>query len=90
VTPSANLRLYDELVNELAESVKKKARSSLACNVSGYIVNTCGWVKGDGYACIVNAAEKFEPDVVIVLDHERLYSSLQQDLPTFVKVRYID
>jgi polyribonucleotide 5'-hydroxyl-kinase len=74
------------LVRELSVAVKRKARSSLACNVSGYIVNTCGWVKGDGYACIVNAAEQFEPDVVIVLDHERLYNELQQDLPNFVKV----
>jgi polyribonucleotide 5'-hydroxyl-kinase len=34
----------------------------------------------------VNAAEAFEPDVVLVLDHERLYNELQQDLPSFVKV----
>jgi len=38
------------------------------------------------YACIVNAAEAFEPDVVIVLDHERLYIELQQDLPSYLKV----
>ncbi|KIH43237.1 hypothetical protein ANCDUO_26762, partial [Ancylostoma duodenale] len=38
------------------------------------------------YACIVAAAEAFEVDVVIVLDHERLYNELQRDLPTFVKV----
>jgi hypothetical protein len=48
VTPSANLRLYDMLVKELSLAVKKKAKSSVVCNASGYIVNTCGWVKGDG------------------------------------------
>lgn len=89
ITPSANLRLYDLLVKELSLAVKKKSKSSLLCNVSGYIVNTCGWVKGDGYACIVNAAEAFEPDVVIVLDHERLYNELQQDLATFVKILHL-
>ncbi|KAK6743657.1 hypothetical protein RB195_010753 [Necator americanus] len=38
------------------------------------------------YACIVAAAEAFEVDVVVVLDHERLYNELQRDLPTFVKI----
>lgn len=36
----------------------------------------------------MEAAEAFEVDVVIVLDHERLYNELQRDLPTFVKVEY--
>ncbi|CAK5088449.1 unnamed protein product [Meloidogyne enterolobii] len=89
ITPSANLKLYDMLVKELAVAVKQKAKSSLNCNCSGYIVNTCGWVKGDGYACIVNAAEAFEPDVVIVLDHERLYIELQQDLPSYLKILHL-
>ncbi|KAL3098008.1 hypothetical protein niasHT_027553 [Heterodera trifolii] len=89
ISPSANIRLYDLLVKELALAVRKKSKSSSICDVSGFIVNTCGWVKGDGYACIVNAAEAFEPDVVIVLDHERLYNELQQDLPSFVKILHL-
>ena len=28
-----------------------------------------------------------EPDVVIVIDHERLYNQLRKDLPSFVKVK---
>lgn len=39
------------------------------------------------YQSMVNAADVFSVDVVIVLDHERLYSELQRDLPSFVKVR---
>jgi polyribonucleotide 5'-hydroxyl-kinase len=38
------------------------------------------------YHCLVNAAEAFEVDVVVVIDHERLYNELQGDLPNFVKV----
>ena len=38
------------------------------------------------YGSIVNAAEAFEPDVIIVLDHERLFNQLVQELPSFVKV----
>ena len=35
---------------------------------------------------IVKAAEAFEPDVVIVIDHERLYNEFRKDMPSFVKV----
>lgn len=38
------------------------------------------------YKCLVHAAEAFEVDVVIVLDHERLYNELERDLPSFVKI----
>lgn len=55
-------------------------------NFSGLIINTCGWVKGDGYATLVKAAEVLEVDVVVVLDHERLYNQLQRDLPNFVRI----
>lgn len=35
---------------------------------------------------MISAAEAFQPDVVIVLDHERLFNELQHDLPSFVKI----
>jgi polyribonucleotide 5'-hydroxyl-kinase len=35
---------------------------------------------------LVAAAEAFEVDVVVVLDHERLYNELQRDLPSFVRI----
>lgn len=38
----------------------------------------------------MHAAEQFEVDVVIVIDHERLYNELQRDLPSFVKVSFTD
>lgn len=38
------------------------------------------------YDCVVKVAEIFEPNVVIVLDHERLFNDLKRDLPTFVHV----
>ncbi len=34
----------------------------------------------------MNAAEAFEVDIVVVLDHERLFNDLQRDLPNFVKI----
>lgn len=38
------------------------------------------------YSSIVKAAEEFSIDIVIVLDHERLYSELQRDLVNSIKV----
>lgn len=32
----------------------------LAAQVSGCIINTCGWVTGTGYRILVHAAEAFE------------------------------
>jgi polynucleotide 5'-kinase involved in rRNA processing len=54
--------------------------------VSGVIINTCGWVKGQGYQMLIHAAKAFEVDLIIVLDQERLYNELVRDLPETVKV----
>ncbi|VDK84001.1 unnamed protein product, partial [Onchocerca ochengi] len=86
LSPGSNIPLYDLLVKQLAEAVSKRRKASQDATYGGVIINTCGWVKGEGYACLVNAAEEFEVDVVIVLDHERLYNELQRDLPSFVKI----
>ncbi|EJW80473.1 hypothetical protein WUBG_08617 [Wuchereria bancrofti] len=86
LSPGSNIPLYDLLVKQLAEAISKRRKSSQDATYGGVIINTCGWVKGEGYACLVNAAEEFEVDVVIVLDHERLYNELQRDLPSFVKI----
>ncbi|EPB71382.1 hypothetical protein ANCCEY_09515 [Ancylostoma ceylanicum] len=88
ISPGENLPLYDLLVKELADSVTLRCATHPEANLGGLVINTCGWVTGEGYACIVAAAEAFEVDVVIVLDHERLYNELQRDLPTFVKYFY--
>ncbi|KAE9415058.1 hypothetical protein Angca_009012 [Angiostrongylus cantonensis] len=85
-SPGENLTLYDLLVKELADSVTLRCATHPEANLGGLVINTCGWVTGEGYACIVSAAEAFEVDVVIVLDHERLFNELQRDLPTFVKI----
>lgn len=55
-------------------------------NLSGVVVNTCGWVKGAGYKSLVHAAGAFEVDIIIVLDQERLHSEMSRDMPEFVKI----
>lgn len=61
----------------------------LAANSSGVVINTCGWVKGDGYKHLTHIAQAFEVDIIIVLDQERLYNELVRDMPTFVKVVFL-
>lgn len=58
-------------------------------NASGVIINTCGWVKGDGYKQLTHVAQAFEVDIILVLDQERLYNELVRDMPTFVKVVFL-
>jgi polynucleotide 5'-kinase involved in rRNA processing len=58
-------------------------------NASGVIINTCGWVKGDGYKQLTHIAQAFEVDIILVLDQERLYNELVRDMPTFVKVVFL-
>jgi polyribonucleotide 5'-hydroxyl-kinase len=61
----------------------------MLANVSGVIINTCGWVKGDGYKQLTHVAQAFEVDIILVLDQERLYNELVRDMPTFVKVVFL-
>ena len=38
----------------------------ILANVGGVVINTCGWVRGDGYRSIVHAAGAFEGNSTIV------------------------
>lgn len=88
-SPSKNLSLYGTLFNELAAIINSQIQQNDDAKLGGMIINTCGWVDGEGYKCIVKAASAFEVDVVIVLDHERLYSDLSKELPEFVRLTHV-
>jgi len=85
-TPADNMQLYNLLVTRLAEIINMRCESNSKTNLGGFVINTCGWVQGGGYQCLIHAAQTFEVDVVVVLDKERLHSELTRDLPNFVKV----
>ncbi|CAL2037035.1 unnamed protein product [Caenorhabditis brenneri] len=87
--PSANLSLYETLFKELASTINQQILVNDEAKIGGMIINTCGWVDGEGYKCLVKAASAFEVDVVIVLDHERLYSDLSKELPEFVRLTHV-
>uniref|UniRef100_A0A1I7TLF7 Protein CLP1 homolog n=1 Tax=Caenorhabditis tropicalis TaxID=1561998 RepID=A0A1I7TLF7_9PELO len=88
-SPGKNLTLYSTLFKQLAHTINSQIQHHDDARIGGMIINTCGWVDGPGYKCIVQAASAFEVDVVIVLDHERLYSDLSKELPEFVRLTHV-
>ncbi|CAB3403119.1 unnamed protein product [Caenorhabditis bovis] len=86
LAPNANLSLYETLVKEMATAINNQIDENDEARIGGIIINSCGWVNNEGYQCLITAASAFEVDVVVVLDHERLYSDLSKDLPEFVKL----
>lgn len=88
-SPAGNLSLYNELLQALSETINEQIKLNDEACIGGMVINTCGWVDGDGYRCIINAASAFEVDVVVVLDHERLYSDLGKELPEFVRLTHV-
>ncbi|XP_022915312.1 protein CLP1 homolog [Onthophagus taurus] len=85
-TPSANTALFNMILTQLATTVKERIEVNKKTKMSGVIINTCGWIKGEGYKSLLHAATVFEVDVILVLDQERLYNELVRDIPNFVKV----
>jgi len=85
-TPGHNPVLYNQLVSRLADVVRERLAANRKADVSGVVINTCGWIRGEGYNQIKHIAQAFEVDVIIVLDQERVYNDLVRDMPKFVKV----
>jgi polyribonucleotide 5'-hydroxyl-kinase len=88
-TPGHNPPLYNRLVSRLADVVRERLGANRKAEVSGVVINTCGWVRGEGYNQIKHIAQAFEVDVIVVLDQERVYNDLVRDMPAFVKVVWL-
>ena len=87
-TPGHNLPYYNHLVNQMAGTIKEQLKKNRKAEASGVIINTCGWIKDKGYDTLKNIAQAFEVDAIIVIDEDRLYRDLVQDMPPFVKGMY--
>lgn len=87
--PGKNSTLYNIIINQLANTVKESLEVNKKTKVSGVIINTCGWIKNEGYKLLLNNAKAFEVDVILVLDQERLFNELVRDVPKFVKVVFL-
>lgn len=88
-SPKPNATLYDLTMSSLSELIERKKSVDPNVKHSGIIVNTCGWVQGNGYQSILQAINHFHIDVVLVIDQERLYSELIRDLKSKSHVKVI-
>lgn len=88
LTPASNPTLYNILVSRMASTIQEKMNRNRKVAASGVVINTCGWVKDEGYKSLTHVAQAFEVDVIIVLDQERLYNELVRDIP-FIKVVFL-
>ena len=73
----------------MSEAVRDQLKVNQKASSSGLIINTCGWVKGQGYDHLKHIAQAFEVDVIVALEEERLYNDFMRDMPTFVKVIWL-
>jgi polyribonucleotide 5'-hydroxyl-kinase len=78
VSPSENAKLYKTQMQHLATQVNKRLQEDADARAGGVVINTCGWVDGQGYELLLDSIDIFAPDFVLVISHERLFSDLTQ------------
>lgn len=79
-TSPENDKLYNVQMDNLVKALKMRDERDEKYRSSGWIINTCGWIDGKGYKIILDTIDKFSPDVVIVMDHERLLNDIKNDV----------
>ncbi|KAI6185288.1 Protein clpf-1 [Aphelenchoides besseyi] len=84
-TPFAYPKLYDLMLENMSEVFKKKLKTA-RFRKGGVVIDTTAWNKGKYYDSVVKAAKLFNVTHVVVLDHERMYSDLGNDLPSTIKI----
>mmetsp|Transcript_12531 Transcript_12531/g.35570 ORF Transcript_12531/g.35570 Transcript_12531/m.35570 type:complete len:594 (+) Transcript_12531:24-1805(+) len=68
--------LFRGQVDSMAERIEARLRADDMARSSGIIVNTNGWIRDEGYECLLHAAKVLKISVLLVLGHDRLYSML--------------
>ncbi|XP_068335410.1 protein CLP1 homolog isoform X1 [Pyrus communis] len=66
-TPSNNVDLYKVLVKELAQVVERQLSGNAESRASGMVINTMGWIEGQGYELLLHAIDTFNANVILVL-----------------------
>lgn len=79
-SPKDSPELYKSMVTTLAEKIKLRMERDADSRSAGIIVNTCGFIDGVGAEIMVHCIRALSIDVVLVMGHDRLYSSLLKDL----------
>ena len=88
-TPREYGEVYNKIVSVLADKVNERMKRDVDVRASGFVINTCGYIDDDGYDILLKCIKSFSIDVVLVMGHDRLYSSLSsslKDSTTIVKL----
>lgn len=68
------------MVSMLANQVDKRLAKDEDANASGVIINTFGWVEGAGLDILQHCIKVFGVDIVLVMNHDKLFSHLTSTL----------
>jgi len=80
VSPMDNPKRFRTLVERLASNIDARFVGDPDVRASGLICNTMGWVDGLGYELLVHTCHALRVNVIVVIEHDRLYASLEADL----------
>jgi polyribonucleotide 5'-hydroxyl-kinase len=64
----------------MATRINERLSRDIDAQSSGIIVNTCGWIDAEGYDLLLHAIKAFSIDIVLVMNHDKLYSNLVTSL----------
>ncbi|ETV98560.1 hypothetical protein H310_08684 [Aphanomyces invadans] len=68
--------LFKWYVKELASRIRNKHSADPMLAASGAVINTCGWVEGQGLALLMATIAIFQPSHVVVVGDVKLYDHL--------------
>nr|BAJ99161.1 predicted protein [Hordeum vulgare subsp. vulgare] len=78
-SPSPYTNIYKKMTERLAASLTKRMDALDIARHSGVVINTCGWVEGQGYELLIHAAAAFKVNVMLVIGQDRLCNQLKSD-----------
>lgn len=67
------------MMSNVAQKVSLRQERDEVSRSSGVILTSTGWIDGGGIDLLTHIVETFQIDVVLVIGHDRLYSSLQAE-----------
>ncbi len=88
--PSTNSALFNCIVDQMAVAVEERMAKDRNAGTSGVIINTYGEVRGESYGQLINVANAFKVDVIIVLGNARVSNALEKDEKINAKIICFD
>jgi polyribonucleotide 5'-hydroxyl-kinase len=85
-TPSDSQDYYKKCIEQMARSIESRFALDPAAKSSGCVINTSGWVEGEGYNLLIHAIQTFKADVVLVMGQDQLLNKLKRSLPEAINV----